>query len=219
MKKYTILYAEDDLALANQVIDLLEILDFKVLYAKDGLSALKIIQEEKIDILLLDISMPKLDGLKLLKQIRQNDNKTPVIMITALSDQQTLLNAVELNICRYLVKPFDRLKLEFALDKAIKQVSNKIKLNDNIYLNVTTNELEINNELIKLSKKEFLLLEILLKNSPNIVDFYMICDYVYNDFDVSSDAIKSLVKNLRKKLNDKGIIQNANARGYYIKTT
>lgn len=219
MKKYTILYAEDDLALANQVIDLLEILDFKVLYAKDGLSALKIIQEEKIDILLLDISMPKLDGLKLLKQIRQNDNKTPVIMITALSDQQTLLNAVELNICRYLVKPFDRLKLEFALDKAIKQVSNKIKLNDNMYLNVTTNELEINNELIKLSKKEFLLLEILLKNSPNIVDFYTICDYVYNDFDVSSDAIKSLVKNLRKKLNDKGIIQNANARGYYIKTT
>lgn len=219
MKKYTILYAEDDLALANQAIDLLEILDFKVLYAKDGLSALKIIQEEKIDILLLDISMPKLDGLKLLKQIRQNDNKTPVIMITALSDQQTLLNAVELNICRYLVKPFDRLKLEFALDKAIKQVSNKIKLNDNMYLNVTTNELEINNELIKLSKKEFLLLEILLKNSPNIVDFYTICDYVYNDFDVSSDAIKSLVKNLRKKLNDKGIIQNANARGYYIKTT
>lgn len=219
MKKYTILYAEDDLALANQVIDLLEILDFKVLYAKDGLSALKIIQEEKIDILLLDISMPKLDGLKLLKQIRQNDNKTPVIMITALSDQQTLLNAVELNICRYLVKPFDRLKLEFALDKAIKQVSNKIKLNDNMYLNVTTNELEINNELIKLSKKEFLLLEILLKNSPNIVDFYTICDYVYNDFDVSSDAIKSLIKNLRKKLNDKGIIQNANARGYYIKTT
>lgn len=219
MKKYTILYTEDDLALANQVIDLLEILDFKVLYAKDGLSALKIIQEEKIDILLLDISMPKLDGLKLLKQIRQNDNKTPVIMITALSDQQTLLNAVELNICRYLVKPFDRLKLEFALDKAIKQVSSKIKLNDNMYLNVTTNELEINNELIKLSKKEFLLLEILLKNSPNIVDFYTICDYVYNDFDVSSDAIKSLVKNLRKKLNDKGIIQNANARGYYIKTT
>lgn len=219
MKKYTILYAEDDLALANQVIDLLEILDFKVLYAKDGLSALKIIQEEKIDILLLDISMPKLDGLKLLKQIRQNDNKTPVIMITALSDQQTLLNAVELNICRYLVKPFDRLKLEFALDKAIKQINSKIKLNDNMYLNVTTNELEINNELIKLSKKEFLLLEILLKNSPNIVDFYTICDYVYNDFDVSSDAIKSLVKNLRKKLNDKGIIQNANARGYYIKTT
>lgn len=219
MKKYTILYAEDDLALANQVIDLLEILDFKVLYAKDGLGALKIIQEEKIDILLLDISMPKLDGLKLLKQIRQNDNKTPVIMITALSDQQTLLNAVELNICRYLVKPFDRLKLEFALDKAIKQINNKIKLNDNMYLNVTTNELEINNELIKLSKKEFLLLEILLKNSPNIVDFYTICDYVYNDFDVSSDAIKSLVKNLRKKLNDKGIIQNANARGYYIKTT
>lgn len=219
MKKYTILYAEDDLALANQVIDLLEILDFKVLYAKDGLSALKIIQEEKIDILLLDISMPKLDGLKLLKQIRQNDNKTPVIMITALSDQQTLLNAVELNICRYLVKPFDRLKLEFALDKAIKQINSKIKLNDNMYLNVTTNELEINNELIKLSKKEFLLLEILLKNSPNIVDFYTICDYVYNDFDVSSDAIKSLVKNLRKKLNNKGIIQNANARGYYIKTT
>lgn len=219
MKKYTILYAEDDLALANQVIDLLEILGFKVLYAKDGLSALKIIQEEKIDILLLDISMPKLDGLKLLKQIRQNDNKTPVIMITALSDQQTLLNAVELNICRYLVKPFDRSKLEFALDKAIKQINSKIKLNDNMYLNVTTNELEINNELIKLSKKEFLLLEILLKNSPNIVDFYTICDYVYNDFDVSSDAIKSLVKNLRKKLNDKGIIQNANARGYYIKTT
>lgn len=219
MKNYTILYAEDDLNLANQVIDLLELLDFKVFYAKDGLSALEIIKEEKIDILLLDISMPRLDGLKLLEQIRQNDNKTPAIMITALSDSQTLLNAVELNICKYLVKPFDRLKLELALDKAIKQINNLVKLSKNIYLDMVTNELLVNDEVKKLSKKEFLLLEILLKSSPNIVDFYTICEYVYNDYDVSSDAIKSLVKNLRKKINDKGIIHNANARGYYIKTT
>lgn len=219
MKNYTILYAEDDLNLANQVIDLLELLDFKVFYAKDGLSALEIIKEEKIDILLLDISMPRLDGLKLLEQIRQNDNKTPAIMITALSDSQTLLNAVELNICKYLVKPFDRLKLELALDKAIKQINNLVKLSENVYLDMVTNELLVNDEVKKLSKKEFLLLEILLKSSPNIVDFYTICEYVYNDYDVSSDAIKSLVKNLRKKINDKGIIHNANARGYYIKTT
>ncbi|MBZ7984906.1 response regulator transcription factor [Campylobacter sp. Cr9] len=219
MKNYTILYAEDDLNLANQVIDLLELLDFKVFYAKDGLSALEIIKEEKIDILLLDISMPRLDGLKLLEQIRQNDNKTPAIMITALSDSQTLLNAVELNICKYLVKPFDRLKLELALDKAIKQINNLVKLSKNVYLDMVTNELLVNDEVKKLSKKEFLLLEILLKSSPNIVDFYTICEYVYNDYDVSSDAIKSLVKNLRKKINDKGIIHNANARGYYIKTT
>ncbi|MBZ7987944.1 response regulator transcription factor [Campylobacter canadensis] len=219
MKNYTILYAEDDLKLANQVIDLLELLDFKVFYAKDGLSALEIIKEEKIDILLLDISMPRLDGLKLLEQIRQNDNKTPAIMITALSDSPTLLNAVELNICKYLIKPFDRLKLELALDKAIKQSNNLIKVSNNVYLNMLTNELLVNNELKKLSKKEFLLLEILLKSSPNIVDFYTICEYVYNDYNVSSDAIKSLVKNLRKKINYKGIIHNANARGYYIKTT
>lgn len=219
MKNYTILYAEDDLNLANQVIDLLELLDFKVFYAKDGLSALEIIKEEKIDILLLDISMPRLDGLKLLEQIRQNDNKTPAIMITALSDSQTLLNAVELNICKYLVKPFDRLKLELALDKAIKQINNLVKLSKNVYLDMVTNELLVNDEVKKLSKKEFLLLEVLLKSSPNIVDFYTICEYVYNDYDVSSDAIKSLVKNLRKKINDKGIIHNANARGYYIKTT
>ncbi|MBZ7979113.1 helix-turn-helix domain-containing protein [Campylobacter sp. RM12642] len=63
------------------------------------------------------------------------------------------------------------------------------------------------------------MLEILLKSSPNIVDIYKICDYVYNDYDVSSDAIKSLIKNLRKKLGDKGIIHNANSRGYYIKIT
>lgn len=219
MKNYTILYAEDDLNLANQVVDLLELLDFKVFYAKDGLSALEIIKEEKIDILLLDISMPRLDGLKLLEQIRQNDNKTPAIMITALSDSQTLLNAVELNICKYLVKPFDRLKLELALDKAIKQINNLVKLSENVYLDMVTNELLVNDEVKKLSKKEFLLLEILLKSSPNIVDFYTICEYVYNDYDVSSDAIKSLVKNLRRKINDKGVIHNANARGYYIKTT
>lgn len=219
MKNYTILYAEDDLNLANQVIDLLELLDFKVFYAKDGLSALEIIKEEKIDILLLDISMPRLDGLKLLEQIRQNDNKTPAIMITALSDSQTLLNAVELNICKYLVKPFDRLKLELALDKAIKQINNLVKLSKNVYLDMVTNELVVNDEVKKLSKKEFLLLEILLKSSPNIVDFYTICEYVYDDYDVSSDAIKSLVKNLRRKINDKGVIHNANARGYYIKTT
>lgn len=219
MKNYTILYAEDDLNLANQVIDLLELLDFKVFYAKDGLSALEIIKEEKIDILLLDISMPRLDGLKLLEQIRQNDNKTPAIMITALSDSQTLLNAVELNICKYLVKPFDRLKLELALDKAIKQINNLIKLSKNVYLDMVTNELLVNDEVKKLSKKEFLLLEILLKSSPNIVDFYTICEYVYDDYDVSSDAIKSLVKNLRRKINDKGVIHNANARGYYIKIT
>ncbi|MBZ7983124.1 response regulator transcription factor [Campylobacter sp. RM12647] len=219
MKKYTILYAEDDLNLASQVIDLLELLDFNVLYAKDGLSALDIYFAKKPDILLLDISMPKLDGLNLLENIRNSDNKIPAIMITALSDKQTLLSAVELNICKYLIKPFDRIKLEDALKKAIKSINNKIKLSNNIYLDIDLNELLVNDEIIKLSKKEFLLLEILLKSSPNIVDIYKICDYVYNDYDVSSDAIKSLIKNLRKKLGDKGIIHNANSRGYYIKIT
>ncbi|MBZ7979114.1 response regulator [Campylobacter sp. RM12642] len=133
MKKYTILYAEDDLNLANQVIDLLELLDFNVLYAKDGLSALDIYLAKKPDILLLDISMPKLDGLNLLENIRNSDNKIPAIMITALSDKQTLLSAVELNICKYLIKPFDRIKLEDALKKAIKSINNKIKLSNNIF--------------------------------------------------------------------------------------
>lgn len=104
----TILYAEDEEGLRHSVTQTLELFFKKVIQARDGEEAIDLFFDENPDILLLDICMPKLDGLSLLKQIRQMHKRVPVIIMSAHTDQNYLLQAVELNICKYLIKPFSK---------------------------------------------------------------------------------------------------------------
>jgi len=120
LEDLTILYAEDEHGIRDTVTDVLELYVNNVITASNGIEALEYYHLYKPQILLLDICMPKKDGLEVLKEIRKTDLKTPVIIMTAHTEQKYLMNAVELYITKYLIKPFKKDKLLETLNECIK---------------------------------------------------------------------------------------------------
>jgi len=108
LEDLTILYAEDEQGIKQTVTDVLELYVNKVITASDGEETLSLYEQYKPSIILLDICMPQKSGLEVLTQIRTNDIYTPVIMMTAHTENEYLRQAVELYITKYLVKPFNK---------------------------------------------------------------------------------------------------------------
>jgi len=219
LEDLTILYAEDEEGIAQTVCEVLELYVANVIYAKDGKEALELYEIYKPHILLLDICMPKMDGLEVLKNIRETDLLTPVIIMTAHTEQHYLLNAVELYITKYLIKPFDKTSLLSSLNKCLSVISKKHKetviLNKDISYEIKSNTIIKDNKKFNLNKKEALLLNLLLKNYPRILTYEELEYHLWQDCPVSKEAFKSLIKDLRKKTS-KELIKNISQTGYKL---
>ena len=218
LEDLTVLYAEDEEAIRQTVCDVLELYVDKVITASNGQEALELYEQYKPSILLLDICMPKKDGLNVLKTIREKDIKTPVIIMTAHTEKEYLMNAVELYITKYLVKPFDKETLINALNSCLELISKKndksFDLGNNIFYLPESQAIKKQNELISLNNKERKLLNLFIKNVNKILTYEQIEYHIWDDF-VSKDALKSLIKDLRKK-SSKHCIKNISKIGYKL---
>ncbi len=219
LKNISILYAEDEDGVRKSVSSVMELYVDKVFEASDGEEALEYYHLYKPDILLLDICMPKKDGLEVLREIRKTDMHTPVIVMTAHTEKSYLLQAVELYITKYLIKPFNKKTLLDALNECLhvmaKDLGEKIELNKQNTYDFINKTIIRENEIIKLNKKEISLLELLIKRSPNVLTYEEIEYHVWDSFDVSKEAFKSLIKDLRKKTSS-DVICNRQGVGYFI---
>lgn len=218
LEDLTVLYAEDEAGIQETVSEVLELYVNNVITAANGNEAIELYKQYKPSILLLDICMPYKDGLSALKHIREEDIHTPVIIMTAHTEQEYLMNAVELYITKYLVKPFDKNALLEALNSCLELLSKKndeyILLNEDIKFDYKNQTIIKNNEQIKLNKKERLLLNLLISNKNKILSYEEIEYHVWDDT-ASMDALKSLIKDLRKKTH-KDIIKNISKIGYKL---
>ena len=169
MHKLTLLYAEDDQETRENYTFVLKQYFHEVYSAKNGKEALDIYRERKPDVLLLDISMPLLSGLELAKEVRREDEGTPIIMLTAHSEQDKLLKAVNLKLEAYLVKPVDNLILKNTILKLISRMTNSemVYLRDGLSWDKMNLELYCQQKPIKLTKKETLLMQHLGSNAGN----------------------------------------------------
>lgn len=218
LEDLTVLYAEDENAILQTVTEVLELYVNKVITANDGEEAIELYETYKPSILLLDINMPHKDGLSALKQIREKDINIPVIIMTAHTEKEYLMNAVELYITKYLVKPFDKDTLLDALNACVELLQNKndevLELSNDIKFNYTKQTIIKNDEEISLNKKERLLLNLLIENKNKVLTYESIEYHVWED-PVSMDALKSLIKDLRKKTS-KELIKNISKIGYKL---
>lgn len=218
LEDLTVLYAEDENAILQTVTEVLELYVNKVITANDGEEAIELYETYKPSILLLDINMPHKDGLSALKQIREKDINIPVIIMTAHTEKEYLMNAVELYITKYLVKPFDKDALLDALNACVELLQNKndevLELSNDIKFNYTKQTIIKNGEEISLNKKERLLLNLLIENKNKVLTYESIEYHVWEDI-VSMDALKSLIKDLRKKTS-KELIKNISKIGYKL---
>ncbi|MCH9814122.1 MAG: response regulator, partial [Epsilonproteobacteria bacterium] len=118
----TILYVEDEDLIRQNAIEYLGNICKTVLEAADGLEAIRCYEQQKPDIIISDIKMPRLNGLEMAKKIRQNDKKTPIIIATAHTETHYLLSAVELQLIKYIIKPITGAKLKEALNLAYEHL-------------------------------------------------------------------------------------------------
>lgn len=173
-----ILLLEDNKRLSSLIIEALEEKAYKVDWFEDGKKALEAIYDG-YDCLVLDINVPGIDGLSLLKELRIMDNKTPAIIISANVELETIKDAYIRGCDEYLKKPFYIYELEMKIDKFCKKEFRKLFLADNFVYDLEKEKLFDNkNEEIKLAKKEILLFNLFSKNPEKIVTFEQIEQYV-----------------------------------------
>ena len=224
MTNHTILYAEDETQTRLNYTKILQ-RDFKEVYScKDGKEAYEEYLKYKPNILLLDINMPKINGLDLAKKIRQKDKTTRIIILTAHLEQDKLLYAAELNLTKYLPKPISRSEFKKALNLAITQYDelnkkeNIIELKDNFIWDKKSKKLSQNQKDIKLTKYEILLLDILTSQQNRTFTIEEIYYHLSSD-DLSSQInttkVKDVIKRIRKKLPKESIV-NIYGVGYKL---
>lgn len=219
LKNIKILVVEDDeIALENEIEYLQEY--FQNIYeAKDAIEALKIYEQIQPSIIITDIKMPKLNGLEFVQRIREKNDEVQIIILTAFCDKTYLLKAIELKLVKYLIKPINERDLNNALKICVNNLKNKksniINLANNLVFDMYNLSLVHNNELVKLRTKEIDFLYILIKNKNRYVTYIEIENFVWQNDVMSKDALKSLVKNLKKKLPN-GLIMNLTGIGYRI---
>ncbi len=219
LKNYTILYVEDDAQVRQVAVEYLSRICKEVLEAENGKEALNIWRDLKPDIIITDISMPKMNGIDMARYIRSEDLKTPIIVATAYTDQDYLLKAVELQLVKYIVKPITKDKLMGALELSLQRMEDKSKfalpLSDDCSYNAFSKEIICHDKPVKLTKNELLFLDLLAFNSSRVVTYEEIESQIWPYEGMSSDAIRSLVRALRKKLPDNAI-ENVSGVGYKL---
>ncbi len=217
LQNLTLLYAEDEEGIRKNIADSLSYYVKEVIEASNGAEAFELYEQKKPDIILSDIHMPILNGIEFVKKVRQIDKKIPIIMITAHTDKEYLLQAVELKMEKYIVKPIE---LE-VLFEVFRKCLQTIEFNNNITLEIDSDyvydydkkELKYKKEIVLLNKKEISFFELLIKNQNRIVSYDELQQKVWIDDVMTDSALRSLVRNLRKKL-PTDIIFNLSGIGY-----
>ncbi len=214
----TLLYVEDDEIIRENAVEYLGNYFKEVFQTKDGLEALAVYKEKKPDIIITDIEMPRLNGLEMAKKIRKEDKTTPIVITTAFTDTHYLMQAVELQLIKYIVKPVSSKKLNEAL-KLLSEylhVNSILSIDKDKYYDNLNKCLMIDKEIMTLTHKEFKLFDLLAKNHHRIVNYEEIENAVWYDEGMSKDALRALVRTVRKKL--KGdYVENISGFGYRLK--
>lgn len=221
IKDISLLVAEDEKELLDYISEYLQLFFVKVYTAKNGKEAYEIYKDKKPDIIITDINMPSLDGLSLISRIRDEDKETRIVIMSAHSEEEKLLKAVELHLETYLIKPISVEKLKDILFRSVFELRKTLKrvyLNDEVYWDRISEKLYKNKEEILLKTKERLCMRLLCDNLSKPVSAQTIFYTVHSnnrDLQFSSDSVTSLIKRLRSKL-PKGAIKNVYGAGYMV---
>jgi DNA-binding response OmpR family regulator len=220
-----LLVVEDETSLADAIKEGLEDHYFTVDVAYDGESALdKIEIEETYDLIILDIMLPKIDGIALLKKIREEGYKMPVLMLTARDGVDDKVRSLDSGADDYLTKPFDFRELLArirAITRRNKESKNSILKIDDLVVNRDSHVVIRNGKEIELTRKEYEILEYLLLNKGRVIPKSELESHLWDEnAKLWSDPVRTHVKNLRKKI-DKGfkkeLIVTIRGIGYKIK--
>lgn len=218
-----ILVVEDEKDLNKIIVKHLLKQDFIVDYAYNGLGALDFVAYTKYDLIILDIMMPEMDGFEFAKKIRDEENDTPILFLTAKDTIEDRVRGLDLGGDDYLIKPFDFKELIARIRAIVRrkngESSNIIRVFD-LSVDINKKQVKRGSKLIDLTAKEYQVLEYLLRNKNQILTRENIRDGVWPyDSSAESNVIDVLIKNIRKKIdieNSNKLITTKRGLGYGI---
>lgn len=220
-----ILIVEDEEMLNNIIAKRLKVESMTVDQCYNGEDGLDYISTSSYDVIVMDIMMPKLDGHAVVRQMREDGNKTPVLFLTAKDTLQDKVSGLNLGADDYLVKPFEFDELIariYALARRNRNQATEDIIAGPLRINGKSRAVFLNDEPITLTAKEFDLLFYLASNQNIVVSRQQILDHVWEyDYESYSNLIDVYIKDLRKKIDideDRKLIQTVRGVGYVFRT-
>lgn len=198
-----ILLAEDERSLSKALIKIFEINNYSADAVYNGEDALNYIESGNYDVAVLDIMMPRLDGIEVLKKLRKSGNNIPVLMLTAKAEIDDKVLGLDSGANDYLTKPFDTKEL-LARIRAITRTQTSVDSTlhfGNITLNRATYELSSNVKCYRLANKEFQMMEMLISNPRQLISVERFMEKIWGfDTDAEINVVWVYISYLRKKL-------------------
>ena len=216
----TLLMIEDDLELAEILSEFLEQCGFKVTVEDDPFKALSILKLQKFDAVILDLTLPGMDGLEVCKAIRERQN-IPIIISSARSDVSDKINALELGADDYLPKPYDPRELEARLHSVLRRydalVALEAETQSDFKLNESAMQISYKSRPLDLTNAEYGILGHMIKKQGMVVSRE---DLIHNvsaiNEDSSNKSIDVMMGRIRNKIGDKGLIESIRGIGYKL---
>ena len=211
-----LLLLEDNVKLNETITKRLKIKGYDIDSFIDGKDAYESISS-KYHCFILDINVPNIDGIKILKRIREFSKEIPTIIISASLELDLIKESYDVGCNDYIKKPFFIEELEIKIEQLCNVVNDHIPFDKNNYFDVNSSIVFFQNQEIQLTKKERLLLNLFLTKKNQIISYQEIEDYVWEGDYVSSESIRSLIRRLRKVF-DNQYIETIIDTGYIFKS-
>ncbi|GEB71298.1 XRE family transcriptional regulator [Pseudoalteromonas carrageenovora] len=197
-----VLLVEDDIDLATTIVDYLDIEDIECDHASNGVLGLNLLQINDYQMIILDVNMPKMDGLTMCKTLREQGKDIPVLMLTARDSLDNKLEGFAAGSDDYLVKPFAMKELVARVQVLAKRKSGEAKRLTlaNLNLDLAKRSADVEGQTLKLSPIAFKLLETLVRHAPQPVTRSVIMQAIWGEEQPDSNSLKVHVHHLRKQL-------------------
>lgn len=221
-----ILIVEDEESLALKIKNVLESDEYQVDVAFDGEEGMELALIEEYDLVILDILLPGLNGIQILKEVRRSGSTVPVLLLTAKDRVEDKVGGLDAGADDYLTKPFAIPELLARVRSLLRRTSEAKSAEittEDLRVDTSTHEVWRDDESVNLTPKEYAILEFLLYNKNRVLSRLSIAEHVWGDnFDLFSmtNFVDVHIKNLRKKIDDKKqkkLIQTVRGVGYIIK--
>lgn len=210
--QYRILVVEDDKEIREGILIYLKNQGYLVFQAENGLEGLKVIEQEKIHLAIVDIMMPVMDGITMLMKLRETNHEFPVIMLSAKSEEVDKIMGLNMGADDYVTKPFTPLKLLARVNSHLRRYAKYLSAvseegeKEHIYtiggleLNEDTVEVTVDGEPVRLTPMEFKIVQLLIKNPGRVFSADEIYERIWNEKAVNTDTIMVHVRNIREKI-------------------
>lgn len=217
MEQATVLIVDDEMRMRRVIADYLHIKNYRTVEAADGVEALEVFRTEHPDLVLLDVMMPRMNGWDVCRTIRMENTTTPIIMLTARSEESDELQGFELGADEYIAKPFSLKILLARIEAVLRRRADAAPMTPALlHIDRLSREVTVGGTPVSLTYTEFELLEYLMTNHGLALSRDKILDSVWRyDYDGDARTVDTHIKKLRSKLGEAGeMIKTIRGIGY-----